>query len=501
VSKRTKWLLSIGVIAALVIGWQIAAFASHTAVAPISGNFESNDGNTPVNDAGLDDWDSVNATIKADSLTGSTDESFTQGTKEDTKVPSIEFGSIPPNKSDLTEFRVYQNKGIDGDDYLYLLWQRSNTLGSANMDFEFNQSSTLSNGQTPVRTKGDMLITFDFAQGGNTVKLGLLRWLDGTSPATEQCFANGAKKTDGCWGNFKDLNSTAGISDGAVRDDQKLGEAAINLTDTVFGTDCVNFGKAYLKSRSSDSFTAALKDFVPPANVNVSNCGSIIIDKVTVPNPDPTDTEFPMRLTGGPSALDQSFSLTNDDPVHNSGGVKAGSGYVAAETTPLPPGWQLDSATCDDGSPVTNINVSVGETVTCTFTNSKQETNISTTQSFIPLDSATITGSPPDHFNGTVEWRLYGGDTCSDNTLFEDLTGTNNTLSDANSGVTVHTENDGTASSGTKDGYTNIATDTPQGNGHYSWKVNYVPATGETHPPSETCKEVSTVTIDNDNSN
>jgi hypothetical protein len=146
----------------------------------------------------------------------------------------------------------------------------------------------------------------------------------------------------------------------------------------------------------------------------------------------------------------------------------------------------------------------VGETVTCTFTNSKQETNISTTQSFIPLDSATITGSPPSGFNGTVEWRLYGGDTCSGNTLFEDLTGTNNAV--PNAGGAVQTENDGTAtSSGTKDGYTinaaNIATDTPQGNGHYSWKVNYVPATGETHPPSETCKEVSTVTIDNDNSN
>ena len=27
---------------------------------------------------------------------------------------------------------------------------------------------------------------------------------------------------------------------------------------------CLTFGSAYLKSRSSDSFTAALKDFVPP---------------------------------------------------------------------------------------------------------------------------------------------------------------------------------------------------------------------------------------------
>ena len=29
-------------------------------------------------------------------------------------------------------------------------------------------------------------------------------------------------------------------------------------------------------------------------------------------------------------------------------------------------------AKCDDGSPVTNINVDPGETVTCTFNNTKQ---------------------------------------------------------------------------------------------------------------------------------
>jgi len=42
---------------------------------------------------------------------------------------------------------------------------------------------------------------------------------------------------------------------------------------------CRSFGAAYLKSRSSDSFTAALKDFVPPVPVNISNCGSVKILK------------------------------------------------------------------------------------------------------------------------------------------------------------------------------------------------------------------------------
>ena len=46
------------------------------------------------------------------------------------------------------------------------------------------------------------------------------------------------------------------------------------------------------------------------------------------------------------------------------------AGYSLSET--VPSGWDQTSATCDDGSPVSNINVAPGETVTCTFTNRKR---------------------------------------------------------------------------------------------------------------------------------
>ena len=38
----------------------------------------------------------------------------------------------------------------------------------------------------------------------------------------------------------------------------------------------------------------------------------------------------------------------------------------------MPSGWDLTSSTCDDGSPISNVNVSAGETVTCTFVNKKR---------------------------------------------------------------------------------------------------------------------------------
>src|SRR5262245_770052 len=138
------------------------------------------DGNLIVNGgAGALDWANAPQLQTATDLpTGQTDDAFGQGTKENTAVPSVVDGSIPNNKSDLTHFYVGSEAGPANHIYMYLAWERANTLGTANIDFEFNQSPTISsNGVTPVRTAGDMLISFDFANGGNTVNLTLHRWL------------------------------------------------------------------------------------------------------------------------------------------------------------------------------------------------------------------------------------------------------------------------------------------------------------------------------------
>jgi hypothetical protein len=258
-------LLMLSVIAALVVGWQVAAFAA----AGISGNFESSDGNKPKQTH--DDWDTITPIVnRNDTTPKDIDESFND--KEDTPQPKVVTGSIPGNKSDLTNFRIYQNKGTDGHDYLYMYWQRANILGTANMDFEFNQRQCTANFQTPgtaftdadcanngvapqdspnagkvqfitpLRSEGDFLFTFDFALGGNQANLNLLRWLTSAGPdnTNADCEANGA--TLPCWGNKVALNGS-GNADGAVNTAgnadtnplfQKEGEAALDLTDTVF---------------------------------------------------------------------------------------------------------------------------------------------------------------------------------------------------------------------------------------------------------------------------
>ena len=103
---------------------------------------------------------------------GAGDDSFGQGTKEDTAVPTVVDGGIPPNKSDLKFFGVYQEGTSNG--FLNLYWSRvQDPSGTTNMDFEFNQSAhgISSNGVTPMRTAGDLLITYDLSNGGTVPTL------------------------------------------------------------------------------------------------------------------------------------------------------------------------------------------------------------------------------------------------------------------------------------------------------------------------------------------
>ena len=70
-----------------------------------------------------------------------------------------------------------------------------------------------------------------------------------------------------------------------------------------------------------------------------------------------------------------SFSLDDDSDATLSNtrtftDVVPGSGFSVSET--VPGGWDQTGATCDDGSPVSNVSLSAGEHVTCTFTNRKR---------------------------------------------------------------------------------------------------------------------------------
>ena len=288
------------------------ALAAYAAVSLAGSNFEIDDPNANLVVNSTLDWLAdgpgsalrTGVTYKQDTPSGQTDDAFGQGTKEDTPVPSVVLGGVPPNKSDLKYFGVFTERNANGS-FLNLFWTRvQDPSGTTLMDFEFNKSTTLSsNGVTPIRTAGDLLITYELGSGGTSADLFLFRWR--ATAADGSCEASGQPP---CWGGktklnasgdavgsinstFIPANETGGLSATGL-DPRTFGEASIDLASIFNPNVCESFGSAYLKSRSSDSFTAALKDFIAPAPVNLSNCGTVIIRKVTDPSPDPTNTSF-----------------------------------------------------------------------------------------------------------------------------------------------------------------------------------------------------------------
>ncbi len=81
--------------------------------------------------------------------------------------------------------------------------------------------------------------------------------------------------------------------------------------------------------------------------------------------------DAPPQAFGFAASWGPGFSLVGGEP-HDSGLMGTGI-YSVAELTPLPEGWALTGASCDDGSAVSAIGVSPGETVTCTFANGGEE--------------------------------------------------------------------------------------------------------------------------------
>jgi hypothetical protein len=391
-------LIALMAITAMIMVGIPAALASHPEVSLPGSNFEiDTNANLKVDDpAPSIDWASVTEIRKADLASGSGDDSFGQGTKEDTPVPTVVSGSIPPQKSDLLNFGVYLETTATGARFLNMFWRRvQEPQGTTNMDFEFNQSSTISaNGKTPVRTAGDLLIQYDLAQGGTNPVLFLSRWV--TSGATSQCEASNSLP---CWSTKVNLSS-AGDAAGSINTTaipaaesdglggisaRTFGEAQLDFDALGGGAgSCTSFGSAYLKSRSSDSFTSAVKDFIAPAATNISNCGSVIIRKETDPDEDPNTTVFgyTKAFPTDPASVN-TFTLM-DDGVKSYNNVLFGTGYTVDEDV-IPAGWEFLSLDCSASTGVTPSII--GSTVTfdidastdildCTYTNRARGTII-----------------------------------------------------------------------------------------------------------------------------
>lgn len=371
-------------------------------------------------------WDFVGI---EDAQATTSDSAFRGGVKQDDNCPATKDGKAP-NKDDLK--RIYiSSSTVNGDVILNLAWVRipqNSTSASAHIGFEFNQGEDPCNdGGLVHRTAGDLLIVYDFEGGSADPRITLRQWV--TSGACEV-----GNSSPPCWGPSVDLTA-AGFAEAKVNTADvgpvvdgiapstpetlglvEFGEAGINLTGAgIFDAgECLAFGNAFGVSRSSgNSANAQMKDLVGPAEVNIANCGQVIIRKVTNPSGD-EDTTFTYSTTGGLNPA--TFGLKDGEDQDYGTDVFAGS-YSVTEDDPGPD-YELTAIDCtasetthgtvintDVDNRTVSFDLEAQDTVDCTFTNTLQTGAIEITKT----RKHAADGLGEDHPHAEVDFTVTNG--------------------------------------------------------------------------------------------
>jgi Prealbumin-like fold domain len=400
--RKAAIVAMLAMLASLLI--VVPALASHPEASLAGSNFEIDlDANLKVDDPGTPgslDWANVDEVRATDLATGTNDDSYKGGVKEDTSCPDETTGSIPNNKSDLLTFSVYEEEGTGGHPgFLNMAWSRvTDPSGTTLMDFEFNQSDTdCSVGPNKTRTAGDLLIEYSIDQGGARANITGRTWsgtawgapqdLDAPSPL---CPDSNGEDGPCAAGTINTSPIPFGESDKIITSGslapRTFGEAQLDLRLIFNEDECTSFGSAMLKSRSSDSFTSQLKDFIRPASINLTNCGQVIIRKETIPDEDPNATDFGYTKSFGTDPVTTNTFTLKDDGMKTFTGVLFGTGYTVDEDV-IPTNWALASIDCSvtehpsvgvtpiisvaDGTVTFDIDADT-DVLDCTYTNQLQ---------------------------------------------------------------------------------------------------------------------------------
>ena len=231
-------------------------------------------------------WEPIdpnNTQFKTDPYNSSSDNSFTGGSSFGDNPNDWSWTSgKPTSKCDINTVILHQT--TDGSDkWLMLAGDRLTTNGTSYIDFEFSQgiftknddgtfSSVAPNGDplsdTNGRTPNDFVLSMEYSNGGTNATVHFYVWqLDGntykyveqTIPAEAYGATNGTSETSV---PFEAFGSSTYIPYAFV-------EAAVNIDD-ILTSNCLqaNIRTIFVKTKASDSYNAALKDFLDPIPVN-----------------------------------------------------------------------------------------------------------------------------------------------------------------------------------------------------------------------------------------
>jgi hypothetical protein len=262
----------------------------HTLAGNMVGSFEI-DGNLAVDHlvppAEPIDWDSNPFPAALTTFTdgsGSTDDIFGQGSKENDQSTWIcTSGSAPPKDDIVNEisingappvageiaFRFFPLSGVQKQ-FLYANWSRLSNNGDAHIDYEFSQADPSTNPvpscpQLPLRTPGDFLVSFDTQNGGASISVSAFTW-NGTTFVPLSVGSQGT-----LWDAA--VNTTPSITGLTASGINLFGELALNVSDTIGEIPCNQVLFVSMKTRASTSLSAELKDRtrIRPVNFTIFN--------------------------------------------------------------------------------------------------------------------------------------------------------------------------------------------------------------------------------------
>lgn len=208
-----------------------------------------------------------------------------------------------PQKNDITN--TYLHTRLDpgtGDRWVCIAAETRSVNGDSHVDFEFNQAGLIQTvgpngisglliglGPDGGRTVGDFTVSVDFEKGGGT-PISTVRVWDGSEyvlvpPPGPSMVLTATNATDidhtGGWGHY--------AKNGAPTDTMtalQMVEAAVNITGMGIVLDpCSPDATFIVKTRSSQSFTAELKDF---------RWAPFQVEPCPTPTPTPTCTPTPV---------------------------------------------------------------------------------------------------------------------------------------------------------------------------------------------------------------
>jgi|GEM_PF-6509184 len=233
-----------------------------------------------------------------DLFNSSSDDNFGGGTKYDDNPKNWTWLSTTANdKTDMNHGLIhFTNDGV-GNVWVIFAADRLSNSGNAYIDFEFFQTeviktgtgsggfSTVASDSSGGRTAGDFILTVYFESG--VAKFDILKWEQVAGVWQYKSYLSTVSGNVFAAGNSTAINVPYGAFGSTTYPSNTFIESAVNLTEVLQDIDpCINIKvkTILVKSKTSTSTSAQLKDFFEPLQVNYTlvSAGGLVNGGTTI---------------------------------------------------------------------------------------------------------------------------------------------------------------------------------------------------------------------------